>query len=76
MRAPSNVNMGAHTTKHAFRSAGCEEFATVVSMEAELAEHLIAFLPEFKDVGGIPIERSGHKVDIADELLMADQLRA
>ena len=63
---PPNVSSGRRDA---------EEFATVVSMEAELAENLTAFLPEFEDVRGVPVERGGDKVDIADELLMADQLR-
>ena len=53
-----------------------KEFATVVSMETELAKDLVALLPEFEDVRGIPIERGGDKADVADELLMTHQLRA
>jgi hypothetical protein len=53
-----------------------EELSTVVAMKAQLAEDFVALLPEFEDVGRVSIKCCGDKLDIPNELLMTNQLRA
>ena len=45
-------------------------------MKSELAEDLIAFLSQSKDVGSVLGKRAGHELDVADELLMPHKLGA
>jgi hypothetical protein len=51
-----------------------EEFASVVAMEPQLTEDLVALLSELQDVGCVFVERPGDKLDIANDLLMTYQL--
>jgi hypothetical protein len=45
-------------------------------MEPQLAKDLVSFLANGEDVGCIAVKSTGDELDVADELLVSNELRA
>jgi hypothetical protein len=52
-----------------------EQFAAVISVVAELAKHLVAFLHHIENVGSVLAQSANHHVDVTGKLFVPTKFR-